>query len=361
MMINGLKIALVFEGLFSYDGESRVNEQFTKIFPNADIYALYGTQKFADRYFDRKRVKFSFLNRYPFIKRLYTHYLHLWPVAIESFDLSEYDLVISSSHAVAKGCITSESATHIAYIHTPMRFLWDLKGMYSKYGLLKSPFLNYLRAWDVVSSNRPDRIITNSKFISDRCKRYWGKEADQVIYPPVNLYEGKLIPYKDRGDYFVIGAPFAENKGGRMVVDLARSYGFNLKIIGKSRKSKELKRYSKNIKNVEFLGRVSEEEKWNILSRAKGLLAMGVEDFGIFPVEAISCGTPVLAINKGGYRETILSGINGLFFENRKDFKKQLDKLVSKDWDINSMRKGVEKYNVDRFRKEVEEFVINSI
>jgi len=166
MMIKDLKIALVFEGLFSYEGESRVNEQFVKIFPNADIYALYGTQEFSDKYFDGKKVNFSFLNKLPFIQKLYTHYLPLWPIAVESFDLSEYDLVISSSHCVAKGCITSESAIHISYIHTPMRFLWDLKDMYSRYGLLKTPFLNYLRSWDVVSSSRPDRIITNSKFVS---------------------------------------------------------------------------------------------------------------------------------------------------------------------------------------------------
>ena len=233
--------------------------------------------------------------------------------------------------------------------------------MYSKYGLLKSLILNYLRSWDVVSSNRIDRFLTNSKFVSDRCKRYWGKEADQVIYPPVNLYSGKLIPYKEREDYFVIGAPFAENKGGRMVIDLAREYGFNLKIIGKSRKFKELKRYSNGIKNVEFLGRVSEEEKWNILCHAKGFLAMGIEDFGIFPVEAISCGTPVLAINRGGYRETVVENVNGLFFEDKEYFTKQLDKLVSRDWNINNMKKSVEKYSVERFKKEVEEFVINSI
>jgi glycosyltransferase involved in cell wall biosynthesis len=361
MKINDLKIALVFEGLFSYDGESRVNEQFVKIFPNADIYALYGTQEFSNKYFNGKRINFSFLNRLPLIKKLYTYYFPLWPVAIESFDLSNYDLVISSSHAVAKGCITSESSIHISYIHTPMRFLWDLKDIYSKYGLLKAPILNYLRSWDVASANRADRLVTNSQFVSDRCKRYWGREADQVIYPPVNLYSSKLVPYKDRGEYFVIGAPFAENKGGRMVIDLAREYGFNLKIIGKSRNFKDLKKYSKNIENVEFLGRVSEEEKWNVLSNSKGFLAMGIEDFGIFPVEAVSCGTPVLAIDKGGYRETVVENVNGLFFKNKEDFKKQLDKFVSIDWDISSMRKSVEKYSVERFRKEVEDFVINSI
>ncbi|MDD3475191.1 MAG: glycosyltransferase, partial [Candidatus Dojkabacteria bacterium] len=329
MMTKDLKFALIFEGLFSYDGESRVNEQFVKIFPNADIYALYGTQEFSDKYFNGKKVNFSFLNRFPFIKKLYTYYLPFWSIAIESFDLSNYDLVISSSHAVAKGCITSQDTIHISYIHTPMRFLWDLKDIYSKYGLLKAPNLNYLRSWDVVSSNRPDKLISNSQFISDRCKRYWGREADKVIYPPVNLYSGKLISYKDREGHFVIGAPFAENKGGRMAIDLAKKYGFNLKIIGKSRKFKELKRYAKGVNNIQFLGRISEEEKWNILSHASGLLAMGIEDFGIFPIEAISCATPVLAINKGGYRETVVDGVNGVLFENEKDFKNKLDEFVN--------------------------------
>jgi glycosyltransferase involved in cell wall biosynthesis len=363
MIKKNLKVALVFENLFSFGGATIVNQHFANMFPDADIFALFGTQEFSDKYFEGRDIKFSFLNKYPFIKKLYTFYLPLWPVAIESFDLSDYDLVISASHSVAKGCITSESAVHISYIHTPMRYLWDQKDIYSKYGLIKAPFLNYLRMWDVSSARRAEKIITNSKFVSKRCKRYWGREADQVIYPPVKLYEGKLIPYQEREDYFVVGAPFAENKGGEFVIECARELGFNLKIIGRSRGYKKLKRKSRGVKSVEFLGRVSEEVKWELLSRAKGFLAMGIEDFGIFPVEAVSCGTPVLALGKGGYLESIVEGINGVFFSKNtlNSFREGMKKLTSKEWKVERVRESAKRFDENRFRREVEEFVRKSI
>jgi glycosyltransferase involved in cell wall biosynthesis len=363
-MINeDLKIALVFENLFSWGGSAVVNQNLAELFPDADIYALYGTQEFSNKYYNNRKIKFSFLNRYPFIKKLYTYYLSLWAVAIEAFDLSDYDLVISSSHSVAKGCITGEDTIHISYVHTPMRYLWDQKDLYSKYGLLKAPFLSYLRMWDVSSSSRPEKIITNSKFVSNRCKRYWGREADIVINPPVPIYNDKLVEYKDRDNYFVIGAPFAENKGGKFVIECAKELGFNLKIIGKSRGYKKLKRFAKGLNNVEFLGKISEEKKWKILSRAKGFLATGIEDFGIFPLEAVSCGTPVLALSRGGYLESIQEDINGVFYNKNtlNSFKKGMEKLKEKDWEVLKVRDSIKDMGVDRFKKEVEEFVRKSI
>jgi glycosyltransferase involved in cell wall biosynthesis len=363
MIKKDLKVALVFENLFSFGGATIVNQYFSKIFPDADIYALFGTQKFSDKYFDGRKIKFSFLNKWPFIKKLYTYYLPLWPVAIESFDLSNYDLVISASHSVAKGCITSQDAIHISYIHTPMRYLWDQKDIYSKHGLLKSPFLNYLRMWDVSSAKRPEKIITNSKFVSKRCKRYWGREDDMVIYPPVKLFEGKLIPCEEREEYFVVGAPFAENKGGEFVIECAKELGFNLKVIGRSRGYRRLKRKSRGVKNVEFVGRVSEVEKWKLLSRAKGFLATGIEDFGMFPVEAVSCGTPVLALSKGGYLESVVEGVNGVFYRDNtlNLFKEGMKKLTSKEWEVEKVRESAKRFNEDRFKREVEEFVRKSI
>lgn len=363
MMNRDLKVALVFENLFSWGGAAVVNRYLLDIFPKADIYGLFGSQEFANKYYDRKKVKFSFLNRYPFIKKFYTYYLPLWPIAIESFDLSDYDLVISSSHSVAKGCITGENTVHISYIHTPMRYLWDQKDIYKRHGLLKSPFLNYLRVWDVSSSDRPEKIITNSEFVSKRCRRYWAREADIVINPPVPRYEGDLVEYNGRNDYFVVGAPFAENKGGEFVIECAKELGFNLKVIGKSRGYRKLRRISRGIKNVDFVGRVTENEKWKLLSKARGYLATGIEDFGIFPLEAVSCGTPVLALSRGGYLETIEEGVNGLFYEENtlSSFKKGMEKLTSRKWEGEKVRESSEKYNEDRFKREVEEYVRKSI
>ena len=363
-MINkDLKVALVFENLFSWGGAAVVNQQFVELFPDADIYSLFGKQSFSDKYFNGKKVKISFLNRLPFPNKLHTYYLPLWPVAIETFDLSEYDLVISSSHSVAKGCITSQNSTHISYVHSPMRFLWDLKDIYSKHGILKAPILNYIRMWDVASSSRPDRVVTISDFVNNRCKRYWGREADMIIHPPVHFYDGELIPHSKRGDYFVVGAPFAENKGGRFVVECAIELGFNLKVIGKSRGFKRLKRLAKGSRNIQFLGVISEEEKWSVMSKAKGFLATGIEDFGIFPVEAMSCGTPVLALRRGGYLDTVKEGVNGVFFSNYKveDFKSGIQRLKEKEWDVKEVRESVKHFSTERFKREVEEYVRNSI
>jgi glycosyltransferase involved in cell wall biosynthesis len=363
MMNKDLKTALIFENLFSWGGACVVNKSLMEMLPNADIYALFGSQQFVNEKLMERKVKFSFLNKFPFIKKFYTHYLPFWPVAIESFDLSEYDLVISSSHWVAKGCISSQNALHISYVHTPMRFLWDLRHEYSKYSLLKSPLLNYLRMWDVSSSNRADRLIVVSDFVSDRCQRYWGREPDRVIHPPVQLYDGDLVSYSKRDNYFVSGAPFAENKGGEFLIECARELGFELKIIGKSRGYKKLKRLAKNARNIEFLGRVSDRKKWQVMKGSKGFLATGIEDFGIFPVEAISCGTPVLALKRGGYLDTVTESVNGVFYSKNKInfFKEGMKNLTKRDWDAKRVRESVQEFNEDRFKREVEEFVRKSI
>ncbi len=342
-------------------GGNVVNLEFAKLFADADIFILFGSRDLVEEYLPGRNVRFTFLNKVPFIRRIYTFLLPLWPMAVESFDLSKYDLVVSSSHAVAKGCITSESATHVSYVHTPMRYLWDLKDVYSNDKFLRAPFLNYLRVWDGMSASRPDCIIANSKFVSSRIKRYWGRDSDRVIYPPVDLYSGSFVPYKDRGDYYVVGAPFAENKGGEFVIQCAKELGFNLKVIGSGRGEKRLKRLARGCKNIEFLGRVSQEEKWSVMSNAKGFIGCGVEDFGIFPVESISCGTPVLALNGGGYMESVVDGVNGVLYSKNtvEKFRDGMERLVGIKWDIGSMVESVEGFGKERFGKEVEDCIYN--
>lgn len=360
-----IKVAIVGEGFFFYEGTARVNREFCNIFPNADIYALYGKKEVMEEHFSGHRYKFSFLNKFPFVKKYYKYTYFLWPLAVESFDLSKYDLVISSSYSCAVGCIVPYPGKHLSYIHTPMRYAWDLKDSYfnkNNFALWKRLviplFLNYLRIWDVISSSRPDVIVSNSEFVSRRMYKYWKRKSDFVVYPPVELYKGKIK--EKRKNYFVTGQNIEPNKNGDILLNYVKKTGINLKVLGRY-PWRDKYRYRK-YKNIEFLGRVSEKEKYSILSNAKGYITLGVEDFGIFPVESMSCGTPVLFYKNGGVCESVVDertgiGINDL---TKESFVDGLKIFNSKKWNYGYISKYSRKFNSERFRKEIER-VINCL
>jgi len=366
-MINKeLKVAIVSDHMFSIGGAARVTKEIGELFSNVDYYFTFGDEKLCREYLNTQRVRFSFLQRFPLLKRYYRYTYFLWPLCIESFNLKGYDIVISNSYSVAHGCITDMESLHIAYINTPMRYAWDLKDVYfSRLGLLKrlviNLFLNYLRIWDVSAGNRPDILISNSKFVSKRIKKYWGIDTDDVIYPPVDLYSGDIL--KKRGDYFVVGAPFEANKYGEELIGWCVDLGINLKVIGVGGNYNRLrKKYYKNT-NIEFLGRVSEEDKYIVMSNAKGYIASGIEDFGIFPVEAISCGTPVIAYSCGGYLESVIDGVNGVFFDNLclESFKHSYEEFLSIKWDYCSISYTSKSFSRGEFIKKFEACILKNI
>lgn len=364
--LKNLKVAIVSDHCFSYGGAAYTTKMLGSLFDNPDYYFLMGSEREAEGYFHTKNIFFSFLNRFPFVKRYYRYTYFLWPAAIESFNLSEYDLVISSSFSVSHGAIVGTNTKHIAYIHTPMRYAWDLsKEYFGKSFFLKRWiilfFLNLLRIWDVSASSRADILITNSKFIKDRVWKYWRRGVDMVIHPPVELYDGKLI--EKRENYFVAGAPFEKNKGGEFILECASWMGFELKIIGGGDDFKKFRnRYSK-FKNISFLGRVSQREKYRILSHAKGFICAGIEDFGIFPVEAMSCGTPVLAYMGGGYMDSVKDGVNGFFFREHtiSEFREIYGKFLSTKWKRERIKRSVERFSEERFRGEMERIILKNI
>ena len=356
-----IKVALVTESLWKMGGSNRVLDIFAQVYPHADIFALFGEKKNLSANLRERDIRFTFLNRIPFIKKIYRYTFFLWPIAIENIDLSDYDLVISVSSSVAHGVITPLGCKHVVYLNTPMRYAWDLTSLYKEvvgFGFFKRIvrdfYLTINRAWDVVAGRRADVIIANSRFVSKRVKKYWDREVDAVIYPPSERFSGDIV--MERDDYFVAGAPFEPNKRGDFLLECARELGFNLKIIGGGSMKKKLKRKYGKYPNIEFLDWVTEKEKWEILSNAKGFLVGGIEDYGIFSCEAISCGTPVLAYNGGGSVEIVEEGRSGLFFNDWdiSGFEEAINNFNKMEWDYKDIAKSLENANSqDNFKKEI--------
>lgn len=354
------RIAIVTDSLWTMGGANRVLDVISRNYPNADIYALFGNAKNLSQDIQKHRIQYSFLNRFLFIKKLYRYTFNLWPIAIESFDFSNYDLVISLSHSVAHGVVVPVHCKHVCYIHTPMRYAWDLNKVYSKKSTLSFKvfpsvtrtivnfYLHFIRLWDVTAAQRSKILIANSNFVKDRIYKYWGKDNVFLIYPPVEKYTGEIV--RKRHDYFVSGAPFEPNKNGEFLLDCASRIGFQLKVVGTGSLKKYLKRKFRKYKNIEFLGKISDKDKYTILSNAKGYIVPGIEDFGIFPVEAISCGTPVLAYKGGGLIETVEEDVNGLFFDSWEveNFKKVFESFGEKEWDYNKISLTAKKFNNEK-------------
>ncbi len=366
-----LKVAIVTDSLLKMAGGSRVLECFVQIFPNADIYTLFAPpvkkrEKLLSKDILSHNIYTSKLNNIPFIHsgNLYRYTLPRWPTHIERFDFSKYDLVVSSSWAVSHGVITSLETKHFAYIHTPMRYIWD---MYDTYFSGKFPQFvyristNFLRIWDTSASTRADLVLTNSYFVSKRVQKYWKRMPNYIVFPPVKKYEGEI--HTSRADYYVSGAPFEANKGGEFLLECAKKLGFELKIIGSGGSEKKLRRKYRKCKNIHFLGWVEEKEKWDIFSQSKGYIMTGIEEFGIFPVEAMSCGTPVIAYAYGGILETAKKNISGIFFENQtaESFKEALNTFEAKKWDYIQVSKSVERINdTEGFKEKIKEILIDN-
>lgn len=361
------RVAFVTESLFSMGGANRVLEKFLDIYPNADIYALFGDKKNISVKINKSNIRFSFLYKFPFIQKIYRYTYPLWPFAIEQFDFSGYDLVISFSSSVAHGVITPVYCKHICYLHTPMRYAWDMKEIYTnrvrqKFGVFKfiwSMILNKMRMWDTAACNRPYVIIANSNFTKDRAQKYWGRQINSVIYPPVDKYTGEIFSKRD--NYFVSGAPFEPNKRGDILLEYASKLDFKLKIIGTGSMERILKRKYRRYKNIQFLGKISDKEKWGLLAKASGYIQCGVEDFGIFPIEAMSCGTPVLAYRAGGILESVRELSTGLFFKNLEvmEFERVFKRFNKEKWNYKEIARYAQRFSKNDFREKILRVVNN--
>jgi len=366
------KIAIVHDWLVNYGGAERVVEQLLQIYPEAEIFTLVYDEKKMGKIFPKDIVHTSFVQNFPFATKLYTKYLRFMPKAFESFDFSNYKLVICSSSSCAKGVITAPLTPHIAYIHTPMRYAWDQYFQYKNRSSFLTRFfmslwMGRIRLWDYVSSQRIDGIIANSNYIARRIKKYWNREST-VVYPPVDVKN--LQPNgKDPEDFFVVFSRFVPYKRIDLAIQACGNLKKNLVVIGSGSQKKELKKLAAKYKDVKitFTGRLRDDEVRDYLQRCRALIFCAEEDFGIIPVEAQACGRPVIAFGKGGALETVINGKTGTFFSHATpdSVERAINRFeeleASGAFDTNFIANHAKNFSRERFAREIKECIDNTI
>ena len=359
-----MKKALIHDWFSVYAGAEKCVESFTNIWDDFEVYSLIDFLSNEDRkiILKGKKAHTSFIQKLPKAKTKYRNYLPLFPLAIEQFDLSEYDVILSSSHAVAKGVLTHSNQLHISYVHTPIRYAWDLYHQYLKEsglnkglkGKVAKYFLHKIRMWDLSTINRVDHYIANSNYIARRIKKVYGKEST-VIYPPVDVERFKL--FEEKEDFYLTASRMVPYKKIDLIVEAFSKTDKKLVVIGTGPDMQKIKSFAS--KNVEFLGFASDEVLLEYMQKAKAFVFAAEEDFGIVPVEAQACGTPVICLGKGGTKETVIDGITGIHFEEQtiKSLTKAIERFETINFDHKKVREHSLKFSKERFEKEIEEFV----
>lgn len=364
------KIALVHEWLLSYAGSEQVSAAILDSYPEAQLYAVvdFLTDEQRKHFLDKKATT-TFIQKMPRAKKLYQKYLPFMPLAIEQLDVSAADLVISSAHSVAKGVITGPDQLHISYVHSPIRYAWDLQHQYLREsgldsglkGWLAKWLLHKIRIWDYRTANGVDHFIANSQYIARRIKKVYGREAD-VIYPPVEIDSFDVVT--DKHEYYFTASRMVPYKRIDLIVEAFSSMpDKKLIVIGDGPEMSKIK--SKASSNVQLLGYQPFSVLKEYMSNAKAFIFAAEEDFGIIPVEAQACGTPVIAFGKGGALETVVPpGINeptGLFFKKQSvesicDAISQFE-LTPSLFTPYACRRNAEKFSRERFDFEFKSYV----
>jgi len=340
-----------------------------EIFPKADIYTLIYDSKKMSKYFQDTKINTSFLQKFPFSRKIYRFLVPLMPATVESLDLRDYDLVISSSSAFIKGLVLRPKTIHICYCHNPARFLWDYAPEYNKgASIFRKILLHYLRMWDRSAANRVDYFIANSKITAQRIGKYYNRES-RVIYPPVEIDRtnpgmGNFSPVIDLDkEYFLIVSQLTPYKKIDLAIDAFNKLELPLVIIGQGRDRKRLEKMVRP--NIKFLGWQSDGVVEEYLKNCTAFIFSGEDDFGIAPVEAMLYGKPVLAYRKGGVTETVIESVTGEFFDDLSpealaDGIRRL-KMNLASYSPLVIKKRAEKFSKENFEKNIKEFVIKVI
>ncbi|XPV68797.1 MAG: glycosyltransferase family 4 protein [Halarcobacter sp.] len=363
-----MKIVFVHDWFITSAGAEKCVKSFNNIFTHADIYTLFDYFKEDDRkdILNNKKTKTSFLQYFPLAKKYYRYLLPFYPFAIEQLDINKYDLVLSSSHAVAKGVITNHNQLHICYIHTPMRYAWDLSEQYLEDNNLKKGIkgrlvqyiLKKIKIWDLETINRVDYFIANSNFVANRVKKIYNRDSI-VIYPPVDINKFQLDENKE--DFYITAGRMVSYKKIDLIVEAFSKTNKILYVIGDGPDLLKIK--AKASSNMKILGFQEDEVLIKMLQKAKAFVYAAIEDFGILPVEAQACGTPVICLNQGGTRETVIDGVTGVYFQEQNT-KSILNAIEKFEKNISSfipskIRKHTLQFSKERFEKEIKEFVFN--
>ena len=359
-----MKVALVHESLTRLGGAERVLEQMHRLYPDAPIYALLHEISVTKNLFPNANLHFSFLRRFPeFLRKRERLFLPLLPVVPETFDLSRYDVVISSASAFAKGVVTRPGTVHICYCHSPTRYLWDwyphvleeFGGGSLKYGIL-SILLHYLRLWDQSASRRVDFFVANSNATAGRIRKYYGRDSD-VIYPPVNM--NRFMPTKENKGYFLIVSRLSPYKKIDVAIHAFNKLELPLVIVGEGRDRERLQGIAGQ--SVTFRGFVNDDKLPDLYAGARAVIFPGEDDFGIVPVEAMASGKPVIALRRGGATETVVEGVTGELFDEPHEaiLAEAVRGFIEKEntYDYLKIRERAELYSEENFKKNLEEYV----
>ncbi|MBK7227582.1 MAG: glycosyltransferase [Ignavibacteriales bacterium] len=356
-----MKLAIVHEWLVNYAGSERCVESFTNIWPDSTVYTLVDFLDEEQRaiILKGKKAKTSFIQHMPNAKTKHRYYLPLFPTAVERFNLSDYSVVISSSHAVAKGVKTNKKQLHISYCYSPMRYAWDnaeeyLTGFKGKVAKL---FINYLRRWDLKSSKNPDYIVGISNYIKEKIKRIYNRDAD-VIYPPVDTDKFPLELNKE--DYYLAASRLVPYKKIDLIVDaFANMLDKKLIVVGSGPEKEKI--LSKATPNVDVIGYQDFESLKTYMQKAKAFVFAAEEDFGIVVVEAMACGTPVIAFKKGGASETVVDGKTGILFpeQTSESIIEAIKKFeqISSNLNYSEISKHADKFSREKFEQNVKAYV----
>lgn len=309
------KVALVHDFLLTFGGAERVLRALADMYPEAPIYTLLADRELVERYFPGREIRTSFLQKFPhWLRKRYHWLLPLYPVAIETLDLRDFDIVLSSSGAWSKGIVTRLHTKHISYLHSPMRFVWDSYHTYprlqKRYFFFRRLILSYLRLWDREAAARPDVLIANSEYTAGRIRKFYRQEA-RVVYPPVTQFAQKTSVSKK--DFFLIVSRLTSSKSPDLAIEAFNKLGFPLVVVGSGPMEKKLRKIAK--KNITFLGRVDDTRLSTLYQEAQALIQPSEEDFGLAAVEALASGTPVIAYRGGAAEEFIIPEVIGELFE----------------------------------------------